>query len=55
MTEKIDQLKQKCISQLGQCFGKYISNQHLRPTPTDTSILSKENTFWEVKAGMLSA
>ena len=50
MAEKIDQLKQKSISQLGQCFGKYISIQQLRPMPTGISsrqrIFSQENTFW---------
>lgn len=50
MAEKLDQLKQKSISQLGECFGKYISNQHLRPALTGTSsrqrLFDKENTFW---------
>jgi len=32
MAEKMEQVRQKSFSQLGECFGKLIPNQHLRPS-----------------------
>ena len=50
MAENLEQLKQKSFGQLGECFGKFIPNQHLRPTESGAlsrrRFFSKENTFW---------
>ncbi len=50
LAEKLEQLKQKTFSQLGDCFGKFIPNEYLRPAKTGKlsrqRFFSKENTFW---------
>ena len=48
--DEVVKLKQKTFSQLGECFGKFIPNQHLMPSESGTQshrrFFSKENTFW---------
>lgn len=43
-------LKQKSFTQLGECFGRYVPQEQLRPTQSGAHsrrrIYSKENTFW---------
>jgi Transposase DDE domain len=50
LADKMEQIRQKSFSQLGECFGKFIPNQHLRPTESGAlsrrRFFSKENTFW---------
>ena len=52
-------LKQKSLSQLGECFGKFISQYHLQPTTSGPSsrqrFFSKENTFWAFFSQILDA
>jgi len=56
---QMEQLKQKSISQLGECFGRFIPNQHLRPTESGVlsrrRFFSKENTFWAFFSQVLDA
>jgi len=59
LAEQRDKLKQKSLSQLGECFGKFISSHHLRPTKSGVSsrrrFFSKENTFWAFFSQVLDA
>ena len=57
--EKLEQLKQKSFSQLGECFGKFIPNHCLRPMQSGAlsrqRFFSKENTFWAFFSQVLDA
>ncbi len=57
--EKMADLKQKTFSQLGECFGKFIPIQYLRPAKSGASsrrrFFSKENTFWAFFSQVLDA
>lgn len=59
LAEKTEQLKQKSFSQLGECFGKFIPAQHLRPAKSGLQsrrrFFSKENTFWAFFSQVLDA
>lgn len=59
LAEKVEQLKQKSFSQLGECFGKFIPNQYLRPAESGAlsrcRFFSKENTFWAFFSQVLDA
>ncbi len=59
LANKLKQLKQKSFSQLGECFGGFIPNQHLRPAESGAlsrrRIFSKENTFWAFFSQVLDA
>jgi len=59
LAEQREKLKQKSLSQLGECFGKFISKHHLQPTKSGTSsrrrFFSKENTFWAFFSQVLDA
>jgi hypothetical protein len=50
LADERERIQKKSLSQLGKCFGKFISSTHLAPTRFGPSsrqrILSKENTFW---------
>ncbi len=50
LADKMEQVRKKSFSQLGECFGQFISNQHLRPTASGAlsrrRFFSKENIFW---------
>ena len=50
LAEKMEQVRQKSFSQLGECFAQFIPNQHLHPTKSGVlsrrRFFSKENTFW---------
>jgi hypothetical protein len=43
-------LKQKSFAQLGECFGRFIPTEYLRPTQAGAHsrrrLFSRENTFW---------
>lgn len=56
---QMEQLKQKSLSQLGECFGKFIPHQHLRPAESGVlsrrRFFSKENTFWAFFSQVLDA
>ena len=59
LSEKVEKMKQKSISQLGACFGKFIPNKHLSPSSAGAMsrqrLLSKENTFWAFFSQVLDA
>jgi len=59
LSEKVEKMKQKSISQLGACFGKFIPNKHLSPSIAGAMsrqrLLSKENTFWAFFSQVLDA
>ena len=59
LAEKVEKMKQKSLSQLGTCFGKFIPNKHLRPSSAGAMsrqrLLSKENTFWAFFSQVLDA
>jgi hypothetical protein len=59
MAKKMAELKQKTFSQLGECFGKFIPNQHLSPAESGAlsrrRFFSKENTFWAFLSQVLDA
>ncbi len=59
LAEKMEQLKQKSFSQLGECFGKFIPNQYLRPAESGAlsrqRFFSRENTFWAFFSQVLDA
>lgn len=59
LADKREKLKQKSLNQLGECFGKFISKHHLRPTQSGISsrqrFFSKENTFWAFFSQILDA
>jgi len=48
--EKIQQLKSKSLTQLGECFAKFIPKNLLRQTDAGalsrSRIFTKENIFW---------
>ena len=56
---QMEQLKQKSLSQLGECFGKFIPIQYLCPTESGVlsrrRLFSKENTFWAFFSQVLDA
>lgn len=59
MADKVEALKQKSLSQLGKCFGKFIPSLSLHPTKSGAlsrrRIFSKENTFWAFISQVLDA
>jgi len=59
LAEEIQRLKRKSFSQLGECLGKFIPGQHLRPASSGAlsrrRIYSKENTFWAFLSQVLDA
>ncbi len=59
LAEKMEQLKQKSFSQLGDCFGKFIPYQYLRAAESGAlsrrRFFSKENTFWAFFSQVLDA
>jgi len=59
LASKAALLKQKSLSQLGECFGKFIPKIHLKPASSGVlsrqRIFSKENTFWDFFSQVLDA
>ena len=59
LVAKLAHLKQKSFSQLGECLGKFIPREHLRPTASGPlsrrRVFSKENTFWAFFSQVLGA
>jgi len=59
LADKTEEIWQKSFSQLGECFGKFIFYQHLRPAVSGNQrrrrIFSKENTFWACFSQILDA
>lgn len=59
LAEKLNELKQKSFSQLGECFGRFIPNQYLLPAEggalSRRRLFSKENTFWAFFSQVLDA
>lgn len=59
LAEKIQQVRLKSFSQLGECFGRFIPNQYLQPAESGAlsrrRLFSKENTFWAFFSQMLDA
>jgi hypothetical protein len=59
LAEKAEQLREKTFSQLGECFGRFIPEHHLRPTESGVQsrrrFFSKENTFWAFFSQVLDA
>ncbi len=59
LASKAALLKQKSLSQLDECFGKFIPKVHLRPASSGVlsrqRIFSKENTFWAFFSQVLDA
>jgi len=59
LADKVAQLKQKSLSQLGECFGKYIPGHYLLPATSGAlsrrRLFSKENTFWAFFSQVLDA
>lgn len=59
LAEKIERLKQKSFSQLGEYLDKFIPNRLLQPTQSGSSsrrrLFSKENTFWAFFSQILDA
>jgi hypothetical protein len=59
LAEKIQQVRLKSFSQLGECFGRFIPNQYLQPTESGAlsrrRLFSKENTFWAFFSQVLDA
>jgi hypothetical protein len=57
--DEVIKLKQKTFSQLGECFGKFIPNQHLMPSESGTQsrrrFFSKENIFWAFFSQVIDA
>lgn len=56
---KLASLKQKSLKQIGEIFGPYIPEKHLKPAQLGAmsrrSIFSKENTFWAFLGQVLDA
>lgn len=59
LADKLNHIKSKTFSQLGECLGKFIPRQHLQPAVTGLSsrrrIFSKENTFWAFLSQIMDA
>jgi IS4 transposase len=59
LAEKRAQLKQKSLSELGQCFRQFIFTQFLQQSDSGGSsrrrLFSKENTFWAFFSQVLDA
>ncbi len=59
LAKKVEQLKEKSLSQLGTCFGKFIPNQYLRSAKSGAlsrkRFFSKENIFWAFFSQVLDA
>jgi len=59
MAEKIQRLKSKSLTQLGECFAKFIPKNLLRQTDTGalsrSRIFTKENIFWAFFSQVLDA
>ncbi len=59
LAEKRAQLRQKTLSELGECFRQFIPTQHLEPSDAGHSsrrrLFSKENTFWAFFSQVLDA
>ena len=57
--DRIASFKQKSFKQIGEIFGQFIPDKHLKPEPTGVmsrrSIFSKENTFWAFLGQVLDA
>ena len=56
---KLDAIKQKSLTQLGECFGAFIPRKYLLPSQTGAlsrrRLFSKENTFWAFLSQILDA
>ena len=59
LAAQLAQLKQKTFSQLGECLGKFIPTEYLRPTGSGPlsrrRVFSKANTFWAFFSQVLGA
>jgi len=59
LAEKRAQLKQKSLSELGECFRQFIPAQFLQQSDSGSSsrrrLFSKENTFWAFFSQVLDA
>jgi len=59
LAAQLAQLKRKTFSQLGECLGKFIPTEYLRPTASGPlsrrRVFSKENTFWAFFSQVLGA
>jgi hypothetical protein len=59
LAEKMQQVRLKSFSQLGECFGRFIPKQYLQPTESGAlsrrRLFSKENTFWAFFSQVLDA
>ncbi len=59
LAEKLEQLKKKSFSRLGECFSDFIPKQYLQPTGSGAlsrrRFFSKENTFWAFFSQVLDA
>ncbi len=59
LAEKLEQLKQKSFSQLGEYFSDFIPKQYLQPEGSGAlsrqRLFSKENTFWAFFSQVLDA
>lgn len=59
LADKLEQLKQNSLSQLGECLGTFIPKRHLRPTESGSlsrqRLFSKECTFWAFFSQVLDA
>ncbi|MDH3976087.1 MAG: IS4 family transposase [Deltaproteobacteria bacterium] len=59
LAEKVAQLKEKSLSQLGECFGKFVPKKYLNPTKSGALSrrrwFSRENTFWAFFSQILDA
>ena len=56
---KLARIKQKSLTQLGECFGAFIPRKYLLPSQTGSlsrrRFFSKENTFWAFLSQILDA
>jgi len=59
LAAKMDQLKLKSFSQLGECFSRFIPDQFLHPAKSGAlsrqRLFSKKNTFWAFFSQVLDA
>lgn len=59
LIDEVQKLKERSLSQLGECFGKLIPKRYLAPDKTGKSsrrrIFCKENTFWAFFSQILDA
>lgn len=59
LAAQLAKLKRKTFSQLGECLGKFIPTEYLRPTASGPlsrrRVFSKENTFWAFFSQVLGA